>query len=184
MIRRSGRNTGLAPRGPGRWVGVVVYVLLLLIVQGVLSRLLDPLRIPAPDLFLLTGAALAWRLPPVQAVVAGYGVGLIQDVLGGGALGLHAAGVGAGAVLVLLVRRYVGDSGIFQALFTVLAATTGQWLAFLFLTYWLRSDLVTVDTLRQTVPLALLSTLLIYPFWNRLVTWGMGERPGPEDGLS
>jgi rod shape-determining protein MreD len=57
-------------------------------------------------------------------------------------------------------------------------------LAFLVLTYWLRSDLVTVETLRQTVPLALLSTILIYPFWNRLVTWGMGERPGPEDGLS
>ncbi|MFC6800753.1 hypothetical protein ACFQDE_02525 [Deinococcus caeni] len=53
-----------APRGPLRWVKLIVYAALLIAAQGLLSRLSDAAGIPAPDLFLLTGAALVWRLPP------------------------------------------------------------------------------------------------------------------------
>ncbi|MFC4425424.1 Rod shape-determining protein MreD [Deinococcus navajonensis] len=160
-----------------------MYALTLILVQGLLSRLFDPLGLPAPDLFLLTGAALAWRLAPLPALLAAYGVGLGQDLLGGGMLGLHAAGVAGGALLVLTVRRSFGDSGIFQALLTVLAATLGEWLVFLLLTYWMRSDLVTLTTLRGIVPVMFVGTLVISPLWEAVMGWGMGPRTGQEEAL-
>ncbi|GGM08884.1 Rod shape-determining protein MreD [Deinococcus aerophilus] len=170
--------------GPGRWLRAVVYAALLVAAQGLLSRLADAAGLPAPDLFLLTGAALAWRLNPAWALVAAYGVGLGQDLLGGGVLGLHAAGVAGGALLVLMIRRYFADSGIFQAVLTVLSAVAGQWLVFGFLTYWLRSDLVTVKLLQATVPLLFVGTLLVFPLWERVVGWGFGPRSGAEENLS
>ncbi|MFC6659510.1 Rod shape-determining protein MreD [Deinococcus multiflagellatus] len=158
-------------------------MLLLLLVQGVLSRLGDAAGLSAPDLFLLTGAALAWRLKPAWALAGAYSAGLIQDLLGGGVLGLHAAGVMGGALLVLGVRRYMADSGPLQAVFTVLLAVAGQWLMFLLLTYWLRSTLVTLDLLRGALPTLLLGTLLVFPLWERVVSWAFGPRTGPEEGL-
>ncbi|WP_369409302.1 Rod shape-determining protein MreD [Deinococcus arboris] len=179
------RYDALRPaRGPARWARVLGYTALLLLVQSALSRLADAAGVPAPDLFLLTGAALAWRLPPVWALTGAYAVGLGQDVLGGGVLGLHAAGVMGGALLALGVRRYVADSGPFQAPLTVLLALAGQWLVFLLLTYWLRTDLVTVDLLRATLPPLLLGTLLVFPLWERAVVWAFGPRSGPEEGLA
>ncbi|MEF2277669.1 Rod shape-determining protein MreD [Deinococcus sp. YIM 134068] len=184
MIRSGvGGRSGLAVGGPGRWVSPVLYALLLVVVQGALSRLLDGSPVPPPNLFLLTAVALVWRFSPVAALLGAYGVGLAQDILGGGVLGLHAAGVAGGVLLVLTVRRLVAGAGAVQAVVTVLAATVGQWLAFLFLTYWLRSDLVTLDTLIRTVPLAFLTTLLAFPLWERVVRWGLGPRAGSQGGL-
>ncbi|WP_221090412.1 transmembrane protein 268 [Deinococcus aquaedulcis] len=178
------RRDALRPRrGPPRWARMAGYVLLLILVQGLLSRLGDAAGLPAPDLFLLTGAALAWRVSPVWALAGAYGVGLAQDLLGGGVLGLHAAGVMGGALLALGVRRYMADSGPFQAVFTVLLAVIGQWLMFLLLTYWLRSNLVTLDLLRATLPALMIGTLLVFPLWERVVTWAFGPRTGPEEAL-
>lgn len=174
-------RAGLPSRGAGRWLRPLAYAVALIAVQGLLSRLADGAGIPTPDLFLLTGAALAWRLPPTWALLGAYGVGLGQDLLGSGMVGLHASGVAGGALLVLLVRRYFADSGVVQATLTVLVAVVGEWLAFLILTYWLRSELVTVAMLTRTVPLVFLGTLLLFPLWERVVEWGVGPRPGPED---
>lgn len=171
-------------RGPARWVRPALYALALVVVQGLLSRLFDTLGLPAPDLFLLTGAALAWRMPALPALLASYGVGFGQDLLGGGMLGLHAAGVAGGALLVLFVRRSFGDSGIFQAFLTVLAATLGEWLVFLLLTYWMRSELVTLDTLLGVVPVMFAGTLLVSPLWERVMSWAMGPRDGQEEHFS
>lgn len=174
---------GLPQRGAQRWLRPLGYAVALIFVQSLLSRLADAVGIPAPDLFLLTGAALAWRMPPTWALVAAYGVGLGQDLLGSGMLGLHAAGVAGGALLVLLVRRYFADSGIMQALLTVLAAVSGEWLAFMILTYWLRTELVTSGMLLHTVPLVFVGTLVLYFLWERVVEWGIGPRPGPEEHM-
>lgn len=167
----------LPRRGVRRWLGPVVVAALLIALQGLLTRLADAAGIPAPDLFLLTGAGLAWRLRPAWALVAAYGVGLGQDLLGGGMIGLHAAGVAGAALLVLLVRRYFANSGPVQGLLTVAMAVAGEWLVFLLLTYWLRSDLVTVELLSRTVPLVLLLTLLVSGPWERVIDWGIGPRP-------
>ena len=162
---------------------VVAYLLLLIGVQGALSRLL-PAQISPPDLFLLTGLALAFRLRPLAALLAGYGVGLLQDVLGHGLLGLHAAGVAGGVLLALLLRSYLSDRGALQLLVTVTAAVAGQWLSFLALTYWLRNGLVTVGSLRGVLPALLIATLIAAPLWERVSSWAFGPRPNPEEGLA
>ena len=59
------------PAGP-QWLMIVAYFVLLIIAQGFLSRLLEPIGIAPPDLFLLTGAALAWRWRPVGALLGAF----------------------------------------------------------------------------------------------------------------
>ncbi|MFC4455712.1 Rod shape-determining protein MreD [Deinococcus sonorensis] len=167
-----------------RVVRAIVYFLLLLGLQGALASLLAPLGVTAPDLFLLTGVALALRLRSVPALLAGYGVGLLQDVLGHGLLGLHAAAVAGGVLLVLGARRQLTDGGVVGAILTVVIAILGQWTAFLILTYWLRGGLVTVDALMRVLPWELALTVLVYPLWNRLMSWGLGPRPGADAELA
>lgn len=161
----------------------LLYFLVLIGVQGALSRLL-PAAITPPDLFLLTGVALALRWRPTLAVAGGYGVGLIQDVLGHGALGFHAAGVAAGCLLVLGLREFVADTGLLQVVVTVLAAVAGQWAAYLVLSYWLRNDLVTVASLTGVLPIMLAGTLLLAAPVERMATLAFGPRPSSEEGLA
>ncbi|WP_229723475.1 rod shape-determining protein MreD [Deinococcus aerolatus] len=190
-FRSSGLGRGaLGPRaslprgGAARVVRAVLYAALLIATQGLLSRLADAAGVAAPDLFLLTAMALAWRLGPAPALAAAYGVGLGQDLLGGGVLGLHAAGLAGAVLLALLIRRYVADSGPLQVILSVVGAVVGEWLTFGLLAYWLRSDLITVRVLLTTVPGLLLGTLLAYPLWEWAVRWGMGPRPGPQEQLA
>ncbi|AIZ46369.1 Rod shape-determining protein MreD [Deinococcus radiopugnans] len=171
-------------RGPARVFRAVVYAALLIAAQGLLSRLADSAGLAAPDLFLLTAVALAWRMAPAWALVAAYGVGLGQDLLGGGVLGLHAAGLAGAVLLVLLIRRYVADSGPLQVVLSVVGAVAGEWLTFGLLAYWLRSNLITVNLLLTTIPSLLIGTLLAYPLWEWAVRWGIGPRPGPQEKLA
>ncbi|GGK86259.1 rod shape-determining protein MreD [Deinococcus radiotolerans] len=174
----------VARRGSVRWLRLAAYLLLLLAVQGLLARLADAAGVPAPDLFLLTAVGLAARLSPVGALLAAYSLGFAQDVLGGGMLGLHAAGLAGGALLVVWARRYLSDAGLLQALLGVLLGVLGQWLVFLFLTYWLRAPLVTPETLRVTPPLVFVGSFLLAPLWERVVTWTFGPRVTVEEQLS
>ena len=160
---------------------VLLYFLILIGVQGALSRLL-PVAVTPPDLFLLTGVALALRWRPWLAVLGAFGVGLVQDVLGHGALGFHAAGVAGGALLVLGLRKYVSDGGLLQVVVTVLTAVLGQWAAFLIISYWLRNDLVTVPSLSNVLPIMLAGTLLLAAPVERAAAWAFGPRPGGEEG--
>ena len=178
------RLTGVPRRGSQRWLRPTLYLLALVAVQSLLSRLAEAVGVAAPDLFLLTGAALAWRLAPLPALLAAYGVGMLQDVLGAGTLGFHAAGVAGGALLVMFVRRYVGDGSIFQGLLSVVAAVVGEWLAFLVLNYVLRMGLITQASMIQTVPAVFLGTLIVSVVWERLIVWGLGERSGSEENFS
>lgn len=162
----------------------VLYFLLLVGLQGALTSLLSPAGVTAPDLFLLTGVGLALRLRALPALLAAYGVGLLQDVLGHGLLGLHAAGIGGAALVLIGLRRFVTDSGIFQNILTVLSAMLGQWAAFLILTYWLRGGLVTVDALMRVLPWEAGLSLLAYPLWSRALNWGLGPRPSAEQEMS
>ena len=166
-----------------RVVRGLLYFLLLIGLQGALSSLLTRVGVTPPDLFLLTGVAYALRLRSLPALLAGYGVGLLQDILGHGLLGLHAAGVAAGGLVLIGLRRFITDSGIFQSILTVVSAILGQWAAFLVLTYWLHGGLVTVDALTRVLPWETGLTLLIYPLWAQVVTWGLGPRPSAEEEM-
>ncbi|GAA5502914.1 hypothetical protein Dxin01_02661 [Deinococcus xinjiangensis] len=178
-MTRTGLRRGAAPAGPTPLMALL-YGLGLLVAQSLLSRLLLPLGVPPPDLFLLTGLLLTRRLSRGSALLAAYGVGLLQDILGAGVLGLHAAGVAGGVLLVLLTRRIMPPSALGQTLFQVAAALLGQWLTFMFLTYWLRTGLVTVDTLTRVLPLSFVTTLLIAPLWERFADLMFGRT---QDGL-
>ena len=83
----------------GEPVRFVLYFLLLIVLQGGLGALI-PQNLGGPNLFLLTAVALALRLNPVPSLLVAYAIGLVQDVLGHGYFGLHAAGL-AGGVLLL-----------------------------------------------------------------------------------
>lgn len=179
-----GPRASLPQRGPARALRALGYAALLIFAQGLLSRWADAAGLAAPDLFLLTAVALAWRMVPAWALVAAYGVGLGQDLLGGGVLGLHAAGLAGAALVALLVRRYVADSGPLQIVLSVVGALVGEWLTFGLLAYWLRSELITVRLLLDTVPSLLAGTLLAYPLWEWAVRWGIGPRPGPQEKLA
>jgi rod shape-determining protein MreD len=110
----------------------------------------------------------------VTGVFIGYGLGLLQDWLGHGYFGLHALGL-AGAVLMF--RSLDGFFNLAPRLregLGVVLAVVGQWLSFLILTYWLRNNLVTVETLYTTFPLQMLFALLLYLPWRTLSSWFLG----------
>lgn len=178
MFRRPDIGTSIdLPTGPA-WLMVLGYALALLIGQSLLSRLFVAVNLPPPDLFLLTGIALAKRTPPVSALLAAYILGLMQDVLGAGAIGLHAAALTGGVLLVLLTRRLNPTPGLAQTITNVLAALLGQWLTFMILTYWLRTGLVTLDSLFRILPLSFVATALLAPFWDWLSDYALGHRQG------
>lgn len=162
---------------------ILLYLLLIVGVQGALTRLL-PAYVSPPDLFLLTAVALALRLRPFPALLLAYAIGLFQDLLGNGLLGLHAAGVAGGVLLLLGLRKFLSDRGLLQMVVTVVTAVAGQWLTFLILTYWLRDNLVTVNTLSRVLPSVLILTLLAAPLLERFASWAFGPRPNPEEGLT
>ncbi len=164
-------------------VRVLLYFLVLIGVQGALSRLL-PMTVTPPDLFLLTGVALALRWRPWLAVLGAFGVGLAQDVLGHGALGFHAAGVAGGALLVLGLRKFLAGGGFLQVTVTVLTAVVGQWAAFLVISYWLRNDLVTIPSLMNVLPIMLAGTLILAAPVERAAGWAFGPRAGAEESLT
>jgi rod shape-determining protein MreD len=116
-------------------VRIVVFYLLLVLGQGFLSALLSPL--PAPDLFLLAMLTLMGRLPPWQLIVAAYGIGLFQDLIGNGALGTHAFALSAAAMAALAVTAQLSQVGFFERLVKVLAAVVGKWVAMAALVVWL-----------------------------------------------
>lgn len=148
-------------------------ILIVVILQGAFIPLLG-LNSAAPDLFLLLALLLALRLPPLYGLLLAYGIGLGQDILGHGFLGLHAAGLGAAALLFYGWRQLLGGNNLWQVGLQTVASIVGQWLAFAIITYWLRNDLVTIDTLRTVFPLQLFATLLLYPVMHVATTWAFG----------
>ena len=114
---------------------LALFYLILLSIQGFLGAALSPL--PGPDLFLVAVLTLLWRLQPWQLVVAAYGVGLLQDVVGSGNLGLHAIGLAAAALTASSVRAQLSQSGVFERILIVLAALAGKWLVTALLLVWL-----------------------------------------------
>lgn len=114
---------------------LLVFYLLLVLSQGLLSALLSPL--PAPDLFLLAVLTLIGRLAPWQLVVAAFGIGLLQDVIGHGVLGLHAFALSAAAMATLVVTAQLSQVGLLERFINVLSAVIGKWLALAGMVLWL-----------------------------------------------
>lgn len=124
---------------------LVVFYLLLVLSQGFLSALLSPL--PAPDLFLLAMLTLVGRLAPWQLVGAAYGIGLVQDLIGNGVLGVHAFALSAAAMAALLVTAQLSQVGFFEGVLKLLAAVVGKWVAMAAMVVWLSGTFETLVSL-------------------------------------
>lgn len=111
------------------------FYLVLLVAQGFLSALLEPL--PAPDLFLLAVLVLLWRVKPWQLVLVGYGAGLLQDIVGYGVLGSHAFALAAAALVATFVRAQLSGSGVLERALLVFVASLGKWLVMAGMLIWL-----------------------------------------------
>jgi rod shape-determining protein MreD len=116
-------------------VRLALFYLLLVVAQGLLGALLAP--VPPPDLFLVGVLTLLYRLPPWQLVLLGYGAGLLQDLIGHGALGVHALGLAAAALVASTVRAQLSQEGFLERGLAVLAAVAGKWTVIAVLLLWL-----------------------------------------------
>ena len=124
---------------------LVLFYLLLVLFQGFLSALFAPL--PAPDFFLLAVLTLLGRLAPWQLVLAAYGIGLFQDLLGGGVLGLHAVSLAAGAMAALLVSAQLSQVGFLERLVKIAVAVAGKWVAMAAMVVWLGGSFESLGSL-------------------------------------
>ncbi len=145
---------------------LLLFYLLLVLGQGFLSALLSPL--PAPDLFLLALLTLVGRLSPWQLIAAAFGIGLLQDLIGHGVLGLHAFALATAAMVTLLVSEQFSQGGFFERLSKIVTAALGKWLALTLLVVWLSGSF---GGLGQLPWVALFDTLftLIVGLW--LLPW-------------
>ncbi len=114
---------------------LVLFYLVLLVSQGFLSALFAP--IPAPDLFLLAALTLLWRIQPWQLVIVAYAIGMLQDLIGQGVLGMHALGLAGGALAATFVRAQLTNSGALERLLVVFVAVVGKWAVLTLLFGWL-----------------------------------------------
>jgi rod shape-determining protein MreD len=135
------------------------FYLLLLLFQGFLGVLLAPL--PAPDLFLLALLTLIWRLQAWQLVLAGYGIGLLQDVIGHGEWGIHAFGLAGAALIVSLVKAQLSQRGLFTRSLLFFAGFVGKWLALTPLVLWQTGTTASIAGVLRVMPIELFFTLLV-----------------------
>jgi rod shape-determining protein MreD len=160
----------------------LIFIVVILGIQGVLGLLL-PLAVSPPDLFLLTALAVTSRLSPLWTIAAGYGMGLLQDVLGAGALGFHAAGIMAGAAVAGFVRRGLSSENNINHALGVLVAVIAKWLVFILLGYWTRLSAMTVETLLLRFVPELVATLICGPFLFAFFNWAFGPQRANEGRL-
>ena len=120
---------------------LALFYLVLVVAQGFLGALMAPL--PPPDLFLIGVLTLLYRLPAWQLVLLGYGAGLVQDLVGHGALGVHALGLAGAALVASTVRLQLSQEGFLERSLAVLAAAAGKWAVVALLLAWLAEGSVT-----------------------------------------
>ncbi|MGC8875830.1 rod shape-determining protein MreD [Thermus sp.] len=139
--------------------------LLTLFLSGLLSALW-PQGAMAPDLFLVLALWYAARRPFYLGLPAAFSLGLLQDLLGYGLLGLHAVGLTLATYAFYAAGRRLSPEGYLPRLFAFFWAFLAKWLGYFLVAYWLRLDLpplVLGDLLLEglfTLPLYLLALRL------------------------
>lgn len=113
---------------------------LTLFLSGLLGALW-PSGLMGPDLFLVLALGYARARPYYLGLPAAFLLGLLQDLLGFGLLGVHAIGLlGATYAFYAASRRLVAGESL-GALFAFLWAFFAKWLGYFLVAYWLRLDL-------------------------------------------
>ncbi|KGQ21651.1 rod shape-determining protein MreD [Thermus filiformis] len=134
--------------------------LLTALAQAFLSGLL-PDGLPPPDLYFLLALHLTARIPYYQGLPLALLLGLLQDLLGLGYLGLHGTGLLVGTYAFYAAQRWVSPELLGRVL-AFLWAYLGKWAGLLLAAYWLRLRLFHPETLAFLFLAELLLTLALY----------------------
>lgn len=136
-----------------------LFILLSFVFQSFLTPLLSPW--PPPDLLLVAALWPLGRTPLWRLLLLAYGLGGVQDLVGGGGLGLHALGLAAAVFVAGLgvpERLELGRAGLGWQLSAVALAFMGKGAAWTLLLALLGQPAPLNETLR-VVPLEALLTL-------------------------
>lgn len=145
---------------------LLLFYLVLVTAQGFLSALLAPL--PPPDLFFIAVLTLLWRLSPWQLVAVGYGVGLVQDMLGHGVLGVHALALATGALAAAGARAQLTGAGVLERMLVVTVGMLGKWVVLAAMLAWLSGTGVLWE---DTGAVAAIETLFTVGLAMLLLPW-------------
>lgn len=165
----------------GRTLKPLVFVFLIWGLQGALYVLVPTLT--PPDLFLLATLTLASRVRPMWALALGYIIGLLQDAIGAGAFGFHAAGLAAAVIVGYAVRRFLSIETSFNQSLVVLTAMFAKWFIFIALNYWTRKGFITGDSITKVMIPEIITTLIVAPFVYWLANWAFGRVLNNEEQL-
>lgn len=146
---------------------LLLFYLVLVIAQGFLAALMTP--IPTPDLFMIAVLTLLWRIQPWQLVLLAYGVGLLQDVMGAGVLGIHAFALAGAALAASIVRAQLTQSGLFERTLVILSAEAGKWVVLTPLLLWLSGS---AESLVRVAAVASVEAVLTVGAGLLLLPWG------------
>jgi len=143
---------------------IAAFYLMFVVAQGLLSATFGSL--PAPDLFLIAMLTLLGRVVPWQLVLIAYGIGLVQDVIGFGALGVHALALAAAALTATVVRMQLSGTGLLERLLILVGAQAGKWVVAAALLLWLSGTpedpaMLAAVAVTETVLTAALGLLLL-----------------------
>ncbi|WP_243026707.1 rod shape-determining protein MreD [Thermus albus] len=145
-----------------------ILLLITLFLAG-LAGALWPQGLMAPDLFLVLALAYSRLLPYYLGLPWAFFLGLVQDLLGYGLLGLHAVGLLSASYAYYAARRRLAPGEAPGILFSFIWAFFAKWAGYFLVAYWLRLELPPfwpLDLLLEgllTLPLALLAWRLLPP---------------------
>ncbi|WP_114313369.1 rod shape-determining protein MreD [Thermus caldifontis] len=145
-----------------------VLLLITLALSGFLGALW-PQGLMAPDLFLVLALLYARSLPYYLGLPWAFFLGLVQDLLGYGLLGLHAVGLLSASYAYYAASRRLAPGEAPGILFSFIWAFSAKWAGYFLVAYWLRLELPAFlprDLLLEgllTLPLALLAWRLLPP---------------------
>jgi rod shape-determining protein MreD len=160
----------------------IIFVLVMLGLQGAIGMFI-PIFLSPPDIFLLVALFAAARVPLFWALCIGYSLGLLQDILGAGLIGFHAAGILAGVFTSSFVRRGLSAETSFNHATTAFVALLAKWLVFIALNYWTRQGILSLETLLYRFLPEIALTLLIGPIVFAFANWAFGRGNSNNDGL-
>ncbi len=160
----------------------IIFVLVILGLQGVLGMLI-PAFISPPDILLLVALFVATRVPLFWALIIGYSIGLLQDILGVGLLGFHAAGIMAGVFASSFVRRGLSAETSINHATAAFTALIAKWLVFIALNYWTRQGLIGFETILYRFIPEIVITLMVGPLVFAFCNWAFGNSNANDEQL-
>ncbi|AEV15992.1 rod shape-determining protein MreD [Thermus sp. CCB_US3_UF1] len=119
-----------------------------------------PQGLPAPDLFLVLALLYARSAPYYLGLPAAFALGLLQDLLGFGLLGLHGVGLLSAAYAHYAASRRLVAGEAPGAFLAFLWAFLAKWTGYFLVAYWLRLELPPLAPLDL-----LLEGLLTFPLF-------------------